>query len=164
MKMKSIEELAEMLIQSGIATPETIVGCSESEIAAVENHFNVRLPSSYKAYLRIMGKEMGDFGTNVIMTYPGIMNLCRRNAQDIAAKKQFDLLPEHFVFLSDPDVFMFFDTREEDPATYRLDIVADDKPLLVGNSFLEYLTSFVNDEIELDRQWKIKQMARNSSD
>jgi len=72
-----------------------------------------------------------------------------QNTQRYAAKKNFALMPYHFVYLTRDEVFMFFDSREEDPPVYRLDVVVDEKTLLVGNSFLEYLTNSINDDVEL---------------
>ncbi len=163
MEAKTPQELAKMLIDAGIATPETIVACSDEEIAGIEKHFSIKLPSSYKEFLRTMGKATGDWANDVIMTYPGLVKFCRTRAERYAAEKNFDLLPFHFVYLIRDDVFMFFDTREQDPPVYRLDIVADEAPLLVGKSFLEYLTSYINDDIELGVQMKEMRESRSGS-
>lgn len=154
METKTPQELAKMLIDSGMATPETIVACSENEIADIENHFGIKLPSSYKEFLRTMGKGMGDWANDVIMTYPGLVKFCRTRAERYAAAKNFELLSSHFVYLVRDDVFMFFDTREQDPPVYRLDTVVDETPLQVGRSFLHYLTSYINDDVELGEQMK----------
>lgn len=148
MKAKSPKELAQMLIDSGRATSETIKGCSEEEIRTIEAQFNVRLPDRYKEYLRVMGKEAGDFASDLIMTYPGIIKFCRPSGERWAAEKGFALSATHFVFLIRDDMFMFFDASLEDPPVYRLDTAVDEKPIVVADSFLELLALLVNEAVE----------------
>lgn len=152
MKVKTPQQLAQMLIDSRMATPETIIGCSQHEIATIEAQFGISLPVSYKEFLRTMGKEMGDFANDVVMTYPGIVQFCRDRGERYANEIGFELSEKHFVFLIREDVFMFFDTLLADPPVYRIDTAVDNEPTVVGSSFLEYLTSYVTDEVTLAEQ------------
>ena len=154
MTAKSPKELAQILISSEVASPETIVGCSEEEISAVETQFNIRLPESYKEYLRVMGKDAGEFANDLIMTYPGIIKFCRPSAEKWSAKVGFPLSATHFVFLIRDDMFMFFDTTMEDPRVYRLDIVVDERPIVVAQRFLDLLSELVDEAVESENYLK----------
>ena len=50
--------LLKELVTAGFQTPAGgFVGCSDSEIAALESAFSVHLPEAYKDFLRSCGKD-----------------------------------------------------------------------------------------------------------
>lgn len=50
-------------------------GCSETDIAGLENHFGVKLPVVYKSFLSAMGRSGGDFILcDWIASYPDLIH------------------------------------------------------------------------------------------
>ncbi|MEM8830306.1 MAG: ankyrin repeat domain-containing protein [Cyanobacteria bacterium P01_G01_bin.19] len=57
----SPEKLIERLLKIGFVERSQLIPCSEAEIADLEARNRVKLPESYKKFLRIMGKGAGHF-------------------------------------------------------------------------------------------------------
>ena len=58
MQLETPSELLPKLVEAGFDDSKfAFVGCTEDEIASLEKHFSVKLPSSYKAFLRAFGKD-----------------------------------------------------------------------------------------------------------
>ncbi|MBS1953562.1 MAG: SMI1/KNR4 family protein [Cyanobacteria bacterium SZAS-4] len=68
MKLKTPPELATVLVSAGIATNETLVGLTTSEVLNIEQQFQVVLPESYKSFLLTMGREAGAFNGELLLT------------------------------------------------------------------------------------------------
>src|SRR5258708_2529748 len=62
-----IANLSSFLIEAGIATPATLMGCTESEIAEYESWYPGRLPAAYVAFLREMGHASGELMSDCSM-------------------------------------------------------------------------------------------------
>jgi hypothetical protein len=55
-----IADLADFLIEAGLATASTLVGCTERELSELASwHTGAKLPAAYAAYLRAMGYRCG---------------------------------------------------------------------------------------------------------
>src|SRR5262245_55550530 len=81
------------LLASGIATPLTIIGCNEQEIRAIEKRLQVKLPESYKEFLRVAGKCAGYL--NLTDYYPELMELKEKATHLLARSEGSNLeLPE----------------------------------------------------------------------
>ena len=59
------------IIAGGLAAGDEIAGCTEQEIGALEAAFGRPLPSSYRAFLAVMGKGAGEF-KQIKTSAPGI--------------------------------------------------------------------------------------------
>jgi hypothetical protein len=74
--MKTMDELVEHLISVGLATPDTVVGCSPEEVEEVRQTQGAdRLPPQYEQFLRTMGRRAGDLLRGTTFFYPGIVEL-----------------------------------------------------------------------------------------
>lgn len=72
----AIEQLVERLISSGVASQDTIVGCSEDEVAKLRaDHGVQRLPEQYEQFLRVMGRGAGRLLRGTDFFYPHIFDL-----------------------------------------------------------------------------------------
>lgn len=72
----SITELAETLVGHGLASPDTIRGCTAEEVAEVAaDHGVPSLPAQYAEFLRVMGRQAGDLLRGTDFFYPGILGL-----------------------------------------------------------------------------------------
>jgi hypothetical protein len=58
-----------------IATRDTIIGCSNDDIQTLEEYAAVRLPESYKAFLRIAGRCAGALCLSDDWLYPELLEL-----------------------------------------------------------------------------------------
>lgn len=50
------------LINSGVASPTDLVGCSDEEIDQLERKYEIRLPTSYRLFLQVMGRSRSNSG------------------------------------------------------------------------------------------------------
>jgi hypothetical protein len=66
------DRLLRRMERSGVAFPEQLIGCSPSEIAALEARYSLRLPYSYRRYLEVMGHKSGKLfkHDHMAVTYP----------------------------------------------------------------------------------------------
>ncbi len=55
----SFETLLERFESEGIATRDSIRGCSASEIEALETKYELTVPSNYRRFLELMGHQAG---------------------------------------------------------------------------------------------------------
>lgn len=89
-------EFRELLIARGIATPETLVGCTEEEITELERAKGLELPETYKQFLRIAGVKAGEFMADIDAFYPAIRELTTGIREDLEGI--VELPPQAFVF------------------------------------------------------------------
>ncbi|MBA4078007.1 MAG: hypothetical protein C0508_23465 [Cyanobacteria bacterium PR.023] len=145
--LPSAEQLAKRIIAAGLAAPETMVGCSELEISALESRLSIKLPSQYRKFLLAWGKEAGDFLDDSCFLFDTLESICRTHAEKLAKKHGFQLGPQWFVFLDRYPAFLCFDTTQgEDPPVWLFD--EDQTELkMVTKTFSEWLNKLVNDEI-----------------
>lgn len=150
--------LAEKLIDAGVVAPGSLVGCSDSEIAALESHFSVRLPEAYKAFLRVWGKADGGYLNDCSHLYSSLAKWVRADAEGFAERHNFKLEPNWFAFLSRDSVFFFFDTTQgNDPPVFRY-TEGREGVEQVYEHFSYWLTDMVNADIE---SWKeLQQLKR----
>ena len=80
--MLNPESLYERLIASGIATPNSICGCSATEIRLIEKQLGLPLPCTYVNFLRVVGKQAGSFMRDIDIFYPRMLQL-RQKAEEI---------------------------------------------------------------------------------
>jgi hypothetical protein len=67
---RSIAEFADYLISLGMATPDTIVGCSAEHISEIRRVQDVDLPAQYEQFLLAMGQEAGALLVGTDFFYP----------------------------------------------------------------------------------------------
>ncbi len=120
------------------------IGCTETEVEKLENHYHIKFPASYKEFLSTMGKDCGNFLLGYDYSYDVLFSL-KEGSQEIIAEDpscSFKLSPNDFVFISSQgSQFLFFDTKSGDdpPVQYFLE---GEKPRQKYDSFsqcLEYL-------------------------
>ena len=77
MAFRKIEGFVEYCELEGIVGPFSRRGCSEAEIAALEDQCKVRLPHSYRTFLATMGHGMGRLFENdhMCVTYDHVLEV-----------------------------------------------------------------------------------------
>jgi hypothetical protein len=126
------------LIDSGLATPEFIQGCSVSEINQIEQIARRKLPADYLQFMFVCGKNAGRFLRDVEIFYPEVIGH-RALAEEILTWDEDNLLKlpsSAFVFATrQGEAFMFFEEVSEDP---QVKIYLSGK----GNEFCNVSNSF----------------------
>jgi len=112
--------LRKRLLSSGLATEETIVPCSELEIARLETTAPDVLPDAYKAFLRTAGRKAGLLFSDVNFFYPGILDLTERASGWLREFESPLALPERAFVFSDRygEQFMYFLVDGDDPPIF----------------------------------------------
>jgi hypothetical protein len=151
----AVEAALNKLYESGLAFPDDLKGCTEEEILSIEDHFQVRLPESYRDFLSLMGRSAGDFLVGSDYAFPKMFRF-RKSAGNLLQTylPDFKLDPMDFVFFhhqgytyewfrcrdraDDPPVIMFTDSEKE--------------PRIVRASFSDWLLRAVEEDIEAYRE------------
>ncbi len=149
MVLQSPQVLARRIIDAGLATSDTMIGCTESEIRQLESRLALRLPAKYKDFLSSWGKQAGDFLVDCCFLYDSLESICRPHTESLAKKHGFELSPQSFVFLDRYPLIMFFDTTQgEDPPVWLFD-EDQAKPKKIASSFSEWINKVVDDELAI---------------
>lgn len=94
-----------------------LVGLSESEITAIQEKHAIALPSAYREFLSLMGRDDGGLFSNIIL-FPGLEKY-RQQAYDMASQHGFELPLSAYVFQIDDSGFRYFCLDEgDDPPVY----------------------------------------------
>ncbi|MEZ6137637.1 MAG: SMI1/KNR4 family protein [Pirellulaceae bacterium] len=138
--MLTPEQLRSRLIDSKLASAETLQGCTASELDEIELTLNRVLPNVYKDVMSILGHRAGQFMSDIDFVFPQLL-LLRERAE--AAMKQYNsALPENtFVFATryGEQFFFFYLDNNQDPAVFRWYDDAPEKFTRVSNSFSEFI-------------------------
>ncbi len=76
MFFRKIEQFLQYAEETGVISPNTTVGCTESEIAAIETKYNIAIPHAYRSYLSTMGHHSGRLFSHdhMIVSYQFILD------------------------------------------------------------------------------------------
>ena len=113
--------LYQRIIQSQLAAPEQIEGCSEQEIKKLEQTYELPLPYSYKVFLRYFGRRLYGIATDLEFVYPNVLSLTQyardidREIQEEGDFNPEELLPQNaFVFARRYTMEFWYFLAEED--------------------------------------------------
>jgi len=73
--MKSVRDIFHGLVLRGVISEHNLVGCSEVDIASVEQHFGCEIPLAYRDFLTIAGRSAGKIFSGVDIFYPRLLDL-----------------------------------------------------------------------------------------
>lgn len=115
------ERAVELLLENGYGPREDIEGCTEEDLEALENRYDVTLPEAYKSCMRHLGKSSGGFLAGSHFTNPAMrrqMEFAKEIAEENAT--DFTFPDDAFVFRGVQGyAFDCFRTEEgEDPPVY----------------------------------------------
>lgn len=134
-------QLKNNIIQQGLGNPELIKGCSESEISKLEQHYKIKLPQSYKIFLRYFGHGLGGgIMKECDILYDDIFSLTNVAKNEILIEEGDPSLPDKaFVFSGRyNEQFMFFDASGlvEEPPVF-LYMIDDENFTQIGDSVFD---------------------------
>lgn len=124
----------------GIAEPGQIKGCTDREVAELEEKINIALPEIYKTFLLKAGHKAGKFHVGTDMFYRHLFNL-REFAEELLEENNVDLtLPKTaFVFLMHQGYqFLYFDSTLKNPPIYGYN-EGNEGPQLLYKKFTDFL-------------------------
>jgi hypothetical protein len=142
--MRSPEQVIQRLFDLEIVTEGDLLPCSAEDIAVLESRHGVALPESYKAYLRRMGRRVGDFFTadHFFADYERVL---RKLGTKCAAEYEF-LPAGAFVFatrMGDYYAYFVADGASDDPPIYGWD--DDGEIKWQAKSFWDWFDRLIDD-------------------
>lgn len=152
MASDSVHEVVRELTAAGLVTPETLQGCSEQEIAALERDLGVQLPAIYREFLAVMGRRAGTFFEGTDFLYRDLPTL-REQAEHLLRRCNAGLALDHsdFVFaVHQGYTFLFFRCGGSDDPPVRLYEEDETSFREVAKSFSSWLVGAARDEIDAD--------------
>ncbi len=113
--MLTSDEFIQRLIRAGIATQETIVPCSDADIARIEDAVGLHLPDYYQQFLLAAGKCVGAFMDDCSFYYPELLQMTAEAKRMLIAFEgnRLRLPADAFVFMDRRENFLFFRTSEK---------------------------------------------------
>lgn len=118
---EEIEQLTTLLIEAGVASSESVLGCAEEEIVKMELSRGVGFPAVYRAFLSRMGRGCGNFFQGTSIFYPDVLELGQAARQLLAASGGSSLPDGAWVFFGHQDVsYGYFSGNEDDPVVWEL--------------------------------------------
>lgn len=115
--MLTSDEFIQRLIRAGIATQETIMPCSDADIARIEDAVGLHLPDYYKQFLLAAGKCAGTFMEDCSFYYPELLEMTAEAKRMLLAfeGESLQLPVDAFVFMDRREHFQFFRTSGDSP-------------------------------------------------
>jgi hypothetical protein len=116
-----IAEVARILVSRGVATEDSVRGCSVTEIDEVEGDVRLRLPLAYREFLAKMGRNAGNFYVGTDIFYPNLLGNTKAAHELVAEDKATIILPKDSIAFAMHQgyQFTFFQTDEgDDPPVY----------------------------------------------
>jgi hypothetical protein len=145
--------LKQRLLDSGIARPEEIRGCSQAEIAALEARFQRRFPTSYREVLSLIGHDAGRLvDRNEFAIRASDLDLGNSDAREVLGWMREDGIAVEAVV--PPDAFFIAARQRDNPtfiiagggadsAVYRLEDDGTARP--VADSVWDWIGNFCAD-------------------
>jgi ankyrin repeat protein len=121
-------------------------GCSEAEVARLEEHWAVRLPAAYRGFLGRLGRGAGKFmvSDHWRFRYDDLFGIARSDDYS----EYCELPDEYFVFAERAGcawAFFIADGQSDDPPVYLFDDGEDQAYRQVARSVWEFVESLVID-------------------
>jgi hypothetical protein len=135
------------LLSRGIATRNTIVGCTEIEIEYYLAKNSTPAPDVYLSFLRLMGKNAGRLFRGTDFFYPAILDLQTHTVEMLENAKNKILLPDRSLVFSmhqGYEICFFPDYLLSNPPVYCLSECSSVYNI-ASNTFTEFLELSLND-------------------
>ena len=119
--LERIERVARLLCDRGVATEDTLLGCTTAQIDEVEADVGVPLPIVYREFLARMGCGAGRFYVGTDIQYPALLGLTQAARELIGEDEAEIRLPEDAVVILMHQGYQFMFVRSgegDDPPVY----------------------------------------------
>jgi hypothetical protein len=145
-----ILEIATFMVEAGIATSSTLLGCTEREIEELQSSHPGKLPASFTAFLRKMGYSAGEFMQDCaigINTWDENHQVADALTADPRCQWRFanTILP-----ISQYQTFqlLFIDASQGDDPEVLHYMEGHSRPVVVGPTFTSWLRECVLGDVE----------------
>ncbi len=141
----TVQQLVDKLIEEGLATHDSIIGCTSEEVEQLEKKYQGGLPQSFKEFLSLMGRRRGRFFAECDFAYP--FESGREVAQHLFNESGKELTDSVMIFLERYGcAVVFFDTKDGiDPPVY---VLQEGRELKFARpTFLDWLNLAVEDAV-----------------
>lgn len=148
--MTTTQQIRERLISSELATPESILGCSDAELGQIAVNAGRELPIAYRQFMTEFGKKAGRFLRDVEIFYPAVLSLRPVAGEIVQDYEEFQIeLPSSaFVFaMRQKEQFMFFDGNSDDPPV-KFYMSGDPEITTIAKTFWEVIESELDIAVE----------------
>jgi len=154
MTSTAITAVEKRLMEAGLSSAESFIGCTEEEVINIESRFAIRLPQCYRDFLAAMGRDAGKFLVGTDYSYPKMLEF-RKEAEGLvrACQSSFSLPTTSYVFMFHQGyTFLFFDCQGSvDPSVFMF-TEAEREPRKTSESFSEWLLAAAEDDIAAYRE------------
>jgi ankyrin repeat protein len=142
--VERVREAKARLLRYGIAKEEDARGCTEPDIASLEQAVGVTLPEVYSEFLRLMGREAGLLLVGIYKYLPELQRSARKSLEYCGA--DYRLPDKSFVIsMGQAFDFLFFHTDAGDDPPVFLFEEGEAAPRQVSDSFSQWLLKNVED-------------------
>lgn len=144
----------QQLIDAGLATSTSFVGCTDEEIDSIESSFSLRLPRAYRDFLLEMGRNAGDFLAGMDYRFPQLFEL-RTWAEELLRESGsgYDLPQNALVFFSDPGgAFLFFHCDENPDPPVFVFVETELEPRGFSERFSDWVRGAAEDQIAVRQE------------
>ncbi len=153
MVYERFKDFHERLIQTGVATTKSILGCSDAEISTLETRYQFVLPHAYREYLSKMGHKSGRLLTHdhYAATYEWVLGMtdgCRQLRDEIRDCKMPILPADALVIvgrLGEQFMMIRCSSKEDSPVwsfnTYENEVV------MTFQSVVDWLDSLIDEAL-----------------
>ena len=148
--MTTTTQVYERLVSSGLATPDSIIGCSDAELTQIAANAGRELPTAYREFMTKFGKKAGRFLRDVEIFYPAVLNLKPVAAEIVHDYEEIriELPPQAFVFaMRQKEQFMFFDGNSDEPPV-KFYMSGDSEIITIARTFWEVIESELDIAVE----------------
>jgi SMI1 / KNR4 family (SUKH-1) len=149
MPADSIVQGFQTLLDAGLITESTLLGCEEREIVELEHDLGLRLPTTYRKFLKTAGKSAGTFLEGTDFLYSDLKTL-QTDAVRLLRECKVLWRPTKadFVFAAHQGYqFLFFDTSKGDDPAVHLFLEGEEGPREVAPSFSSWFMQCALEEI-----------------
>ena len=151
----AVYQACKKLMRSGLANRRTFVGCTEEEeIAGIDEQLGITLPTSYRDFLKVMGRDADGFLVGSDYRYPTILTFREWAEKELREfVPGYVLPPSAFVFFSHQGYnLLWFDCLAAADPPVVLFSEMEKEPRIVAESFSAWLLMAVEDDIAACRE------------
>lgn len=136
------------MIEADVAREDEIIGCTEEEMAQIlAINPDVAVPEVYLAFMREMGRSMGNLFAGSDLGYPDCVD-DQSYFREYAADDDPTLRPDQWFIFGSHQGYQFYYFRDHDPRVY-LHCEGRPNPFQTWESFADLLEGNLKDEIRL---------------
>lgn len=155
MKSLSMDQLEQLLLESGMAAPQDIAGYSAVEIDEIEKRLAITFPESYRGFLMRIGRSASHVFPSEFLTFP-LVDEYRDSAYRMFESGGLSVADTVYVFLIADSQCLFFDTAKgPEPPVFSYSAY-DQAAEKIFDSFVDWINDYIQNEAAIRKELKFK--------